>query len=581
MRVDVDQPLENADWPKASPSRRRIRDVAATAAAVDFTEGSMICLYVPPDVADGMAVRDGQPAETLHVTLAFLPDGVADPEALVEKLWDAGEWADLEGTFGGLGMFAPGENGTPVIALVDVPGLAELRERVVELLADEGVTVADNHGYVPHVTLGYDDLVVDPTKILGVPLHFTHLSLSAGPERWDVPLGSAVVAAAPLTWKVQWRNPEFPGDRSRKRAEAQFLTEAEALAFRPPAGATSHVVTPSTEPPGAYTYDYGERKPRREQTRLSAPPSPPPPAGTTQSWEVITEPELPRSRGGMKKVASFRTEDEARFYRNSRLSAAERKRTTLKPSTEPPFAGGYDWGDEPQGRYSDAEGGHPKGWGLGPAYQLRDDQVVGRPGGVSQVKGFDESKHPRNPATGRDNVRSPSDGGKFRAKVGVTPYRPEDDPAGFYDTDKAREFERSVDQFAAENGVTVDAGDRVQGFWQGEQEPSYALDVHDGEAGVNAFAADLRAEWDQDAVMLFSPDRDGPDLAYRAQASGDIANALTQAGVEGATIYAGGFEVYGDADSAAKVLAAADILGVPHQAVTVRAGSLSFVERGK
>lgn len=399
------------EWaPKASPSRRRMADVAATAAAVDFTDGSMVCLYVPADIAAGMEAYDGQPAATLHVTLANLPDGVEDPEAAAAALYDAASWHDRpRGTFGGLGMFAEGDNGVPVIALVDVPGLTDLRDAVIEALEEAGVRVSDDHGFVPHVTVGYGDMVVDPEKILGQPLEFPTLSLVVGPERWDMPFGDPVVAAD-----------------------------------------------------------------------------------------------------------------------------------------------------------------SPRGWGLGPDYKLKEDQIVGRPGGVRSM--FDPSKHPHVPAGSRK-------GGQWAAKVGVTAFRPGDDPATFYDTEKAREFERHVHNAAIENGVTIDSADRVQGYWQGEQEPSYALDVHDGEEGVRAFSEDLRSEWNQDAVVLFAPDRDGPHLAYKARASGDIANALTSAGIDGATIYDGGFEVFGGPDEAAKVLAAADILGIAHGDVEVRAGTLSFVER--
>jgi predicted ABC-type ATPase len=36
--------------------------------------------------------------------------------------------------------------------------------------------------------------------------------------------------------------------------------------------------------------------------------------------------------------------------------------------------------------YPIEEGGHPRGWGLGPQYTLPEDQLVGRPGGVKQRK---------------------------------------------------------------------------------------------------------------------------------------------------------------------------------------------------
>lgn len=393
--------------------------------AVDFTDGSMVCLFVDPTTAADIAAPDGQPSDTLHVTLAFLPEGVELPEEVAARMFEVAQaFYPLAGEVGGLGMFSAGADGVPIIAIPSVPGMAELRVAVVTVLEDAGVVVADTHGWVPHVTLAYGDgAQVDP-GILGTPLQFGELSLVVGAERWDLPFGGVTAAAD---------------------------------------------------------------------------------------------------------------------------------------------------------RYPESQGGHRRGWGLGPAYKLREDQMVGRPGGVGRP--FDSSKHPRHPASGKDGRRSPTDGGKFAAKLGMTPFRPDDNPVGFYDSDKFKEFERSLGETAARYDVTIDAKDRVSGFWEGAQEPSLAMDVHDGETGVRAFAQDLRTQWDQDAVLVFQPDRAGEALAYRARATGDIAAALADAGIQGATIYPEGFEVIGDADDAARVIAVADMLGVPHADIKIRAGNLSFAER--
>lgn len=162
-----------------------------TADAVDFTAGSMVCCYPLPAEADALAVENGQPADTLHVTLAFLPEGVADPEGLAARLADLARWFPaLAGTVGGLGMFAAGDDGVPVIALPDVVGLADLRVAVTELLADAGVVFSNLHGFCPHLTLAYGDAVFDPP--LGLPLSFGAVSLVVGAERWDLPFGGAL-----------------------------------------------------------------------------------------------------------------------------------------------------------------------------------------------------------------------------------------------------------------------------------------------------------------------------------------------------------------------------------------------------
>lgn len=60
----------------------------------------------------------------------------------------------------------------------------------------------------------------------------------------------------------------------------------------------------------------------------------------------------------------------------------------------------------------------------------RRSPYLGPPWGVSgMTAAFDESKHPRNPATGRDSKESPGDGGKFKSsKGGGTQKDPEAEP---------------------------------------------------------------------------------------------------------------------------------------------------------
>lgn len=559
------------------------------AGAVDFTEGSMVALFPDPEVAAALALPDGQPADSLHVTLAFLPEGVAEPETVAARLFEMAQlFYGLDGEVGGFGIFQGGDDGVPVIALPDVPGLDTLRVAVVAVLEDAGVVVADNHGFVPHMTLGYGAGVVPDMASLGLPLQFATVSLVAGPERWDLPFGAVTAAAGDeytavppevRSWWVQWKRPRTPQDMSGDIQQQGFATEAEAKAFAAKVPGSNHQVYPRPEPPPAPL----------ESARDIGRPHPAPAVvhrqPTGDSWVVqYNQPEFTTDKSQATTQRSFATRAEAEAFVPPDGSTDH----SVFHSNEPPFSPYEINTDSPDAynalvdkldaqpeRYPPEQGGHPKGWGLGPAYKMKDDQVVGRPGGVPQVgRPWDPSKHPHVPA-------GSSKGGQWATKVGVTPFRPGDDPQGFYDSAKFKAFEGSIDEAAARYDVTVDAKDRVQGFWQGEQEPSVALDVHDGEEGVRMFSEDIREKWDQDAVVLFQPDRAGPNLAYRAEvpAGSDVAAALTSAGVDGATIYDNGFEVFGDEGDAAKVLAAADKLGVPHSAVKVRAGKLSFVER--
>jgi len=160
---------------------------------IDVGGAVMVAIYPPEDVARELAVPDGLSPDDMHVTLAYLGRDLAD-ETLVTAsrvvASVAAQHQPLSGTVGGgLVQFPAGDEGTPVCAPVDVPGLAELRYRLVEQLEAAGVEVASDHGFTPHMTLTYMQEGEDPP---GVPdaqsAPFPTLSLSRGGARTDYPL---------------------------------------------------------------------------------------------------------------------------------------------------------------------------------------------------------------------------------------------------------------------------------------------------------------------------------------------------------------------------------------------------------
>ena len=166
--------------------------------------GAMVALYLDPDTAAQVAQDGGNPAEELHVTLAFLGDGsdVPDPQALAGQLAPAvARSGALTGSIGGIGTFPPGETGTPVWVPVDVPGLIELRQSVVAALEAAGVPQQSEHGYTPHLTLGYDLPTIEP--VASTPVTFDQVFLVVGPRRIPISLVSPPVlegkAAAAVT----------------------------------------------------------------------------------------------------------------------------------------------------------------------------------------------------------------------------------------------------------------------------------------------------------------------------------------------------------------------------------------------
>ncbi|GHE31499.1 hypothetical protein GCM10017673_37790 [Streptosporangium violaceochromogenes] len=184
----------------AEAAQRLFREAkAGTAPAQGHSHGqggepsTMVALMLPPEAAIEAAVDGGLPAEEMHITLAYLGEGVAPDRitaveaAMMEVAAAAGP---LTGTIGGLGVFPEGEDGVPVWAPVDVPGLEVLRQRVVDALQEAGVPAASTHGYTPHVTRAYlgpaDPL---PEPLAPLPVTFSALEVVVGGMRTPIPLG--------------------------------------------------------------------------------------------------------------------------------------------------------------------------------------------------------------------------------------------------------------------------------------------------------------------------------------------------------------------------------------------------------
>lgn len=152
--------------------------------------GCMVALFLPVEVAGKLAVDGGEPAEDLHVTLAYLPEAPIgeDHERMLKVLAGMAETqGPLTGEISGVGVFNldPAKNdgmGHVTYASVDLPALPEFRQRLVDTLNAGGFVVAANHGYTPHCSLKYtEDATLFPVPT--TPLRFNQLSYAAGPAR--------------------------------------------------------------------------------------------------------------------------------------------------------------------------------------------------------------------------------------------------------------------------------------------------------------------------------------------------------------------------------------------------------------
>jgi 2'-5' RNA ligase len=169
--------------------------------------GVMVALFPGPEAAKKIAVRGGEAPEDLHVTLVYLGDvfdaagegltlGSATSQIVAAAQAAAATTKPLSGTVGGLGKFPDFGNGVPVWSPVDVVGLTAAREAVVDALQAAGLPVKTDHGFTPHMTLGYNldlNLIPDTDP---VPVEFTHLVVAIGGTHTRIPLGDDLGADA-------------------------------------------------------------------------------------------------------------------------------------------------------------------------------------------------------------------------------------------------------------------------------------------------------------------------------------------------------------------------------------------------
>lgn len=156
--------------------------------------GVMVAWMLPEFIARRLQLDGGE--QDLHVTLAYLGDmselDYTQQRTLVGVVAEVvNEQTELYGLVNGLDSFTPSDSSggdIPWYASVVVPGLEEMRERLVEKLKEAGLPVdTETHpDYTPHITLAYygdeedvpANLTVDP-----IPFDITELTVCIGTER--------------------------------------------------------------------------------------------------------------------------------------------------------------------------------------------------------------------------------------------------------------------------------------------------------------------------------------------------------------------------------------------------------------
>jgi HK97 family phage major capsid protein len=162
--------------------------------------GAMIALYPSPEVAlrvneFATAMTAIEPTFTpahaadLHVTLVYLAeDASAIEREKYEALWEtlsAAVFSPLVGALNGIGRFTDPDSGA-IYLNVDSPALPEFRQKLIDLVKSVGITPVENHGFTPHLTIGYAP--VDNTQMVlptveVIPVDFQRLVLVWNGER--------------------------------------------------------------------------------------------------------------------------------------------------------------------------------------------------------------------------------------------------------------------------------------------------------------------------------------------------------------------------------------------------------------
>jgi 2'-5' RNA ligase len=126
--------------------------------------GAMVAVMAPPSFRKkldklGFLASPGVEPESLHVTLLYLgkSDNIDDKmrEQFSKRIAGvAKKLAPIDMKIGGFGSFVPGKDGAPIYASVTGRGLSVLQAELEKSLG-EVIDLPSEHGWVPHLTLGY------------------------------------------------------------------------------------------------------------------------------------------------------------------------------------------------------------------------------------------------------------------------------------------------------------------------------------------------------------------------------------------------------------------------------------------
>lgn len=175
-------------------------------ASPDYSDGCMIALYPPPEVAATLTVDGGLPAADMHVTVCYLGDAAdIDGDLLREVVAELAERQPFTAQLAGHARFTGGDKDV-IVALVDSADLEDLRRDTLDALYERGIQPPRDHGYTAHLTITYLDASDEAplSRLEAQPASFTTLAAVHGTDRTDYPLEHPMAAPAREAFAAGW-----------------------------------------------------------------------------------------------------------------------------------------------------------------------------------------------------------------------------------------------------------------------------------------------------------------------------------------------------------------------------------------
>lgn len=173
--------------------------VGLTEQAPDFSGSMMIALLVPDEVTAKLkelkiADEDVENLidDKLHVTLLYLGKDNTDKRSDVLEALNksVSSLKPIKCSIGGFGVFSKGEHGVPYFATIDAKGL-NLIQAAIETSVSEVLPSQSEHGFFPHMTLGYkeDENVPLPTLEEDISWEVSSVFLCVGGDYTECKFG--------------------------------------------------------------------------------------------------------------------------------------------------------------------------------------------------------------------------------------------------------------------------------------------------------------------------------------------------------------------------------------------------------